>query len=212
MIKKNLPKLIITSLVTLIPILIGVVIWDKLPDQVPMHWGANGEVDGYGSKAVAVFVFPLFILVLHWLCTIVTSLDPKNKNVKGKPLTLVLWICPLISLVCNSMMYMTALGTKISVEIIMPLFMGALFVVIGNYLPKCQQNYTIGLKIPWTLNDEENWNKTHRFAGFLWVIGGIVIMATSLLGSFVLFFAIVILMAIIPVVYSYSLYKKNKTE
>ena len=87
--------------------------------------------------------------------------------------------------------------------------MGALFVVIGNYLPKCKQSYTVGIKIPWTLNDEENWNKTHRLAGFLWVIGGVVIMATAFLGTFWLFFVVLIPMVIVPFVYSYSLYKKS---
>jgi uncharacterized membrane protein len=105
--------------------------------------------------------------------------------------------------------YATALGHKVSVEIIMPLFIGALVVVIGNYLPKCKQSYTMGIKLPWTLNDEENWNKTHRLAGFLWVICGVVMMATAFLGEFWLFFVLLIPMTIIPTVYSYSLYKKK---
>ena len=212
MIKKNLPKLIITSLVILIPILIGIVLWDKLPDQVPVHWNINGDVDGFATKAQAVFLMPLVLVAFHWICVLGTSLDPKKQNINDKMVTLVLWIIPIISLLCNSMVYATALGHKVSVEIMMPLFMGALFVVIGNYMPKCKQSYTVGIKIPWTLNDEENWNKTHRMAGFLWVIGGIVIMATAFLGAFWLFFVVLIPMVIVPFVYSYLLYKKNKTE
>ena len=212
MIKKNLPKLIITSLITLIPIVIGLILWDKLPDQVPMHWSAQGEVDGYGTKFQAVFLMPLVLVAFHWICVLGTSLDPKKQNINDKIFTLVLWIIPVISLLCNSMVFATALGHKVSVEIIMPLFMGALFVIIGNYMPKCKQSYTVGIKIPWTLNDEENWNKTHRMAGFLWVIGGIVIMATAFLGAFWLFFVVLIPMVIVPFVYSYLLYKKNKTE
>ena len=212
MIKKNLSKLIITSLVILIPILIGIVLWDKLPDQVPVHWNINGDVDGFATKAQAVFLMPLVLVAFQWICVLGTSLDPKKQNINDKMVTLVLWIIPIISLLCNSMVYATALGHKVSVEIIMPLFMGALFVVIGNYMPKCKQSYTVGIKIPWTLNDEENWNKTHRMAGFLWVIGGIVIMATAFLGAFWLFFVVLIPMVIVPFVYSYLLYKKNKTE
>ncbi|MBQ4572182.1 MAG: SdpI family protein [Clostridia bacterium] len=212
MIKKNLPKLIITSLVILIPILIGLILWDKLPDQVLIHWNINGAVDDYATKTQAVFLMPLVLLAFHWICVLGTSLDPKKQNISDKTFTLVLWIIPVISLLCNSMVYATALGHKVSVEIIMPLFMGALFVVIGNYFPKCKQSYTIGIKIPWTLNDEENWNKTHRMAGFLWVIGGVVIMATAFLGAFCLFFVVLIPMVIIPFVYSYLLYKKKKTE
>lgn len=212
MIKKNLPKLIITSLITLIPIVVGLILWDKLPDQVPLHWNAQGEVDGYGTKFQAVFLMPLLLVAIHWICAFGTSLDPKKQNISDKTFTLVLWIIPVISLLCNSMVFATALGHKVSVEMIMPLFMGALFVVIGNYLPKCKQSYTVGIKLPWTLNDEENWNKTHRMAGFLWVIGGVIIMATAFLGLFWLFFIVIIPMVIVPFVYSYLLYKKNKTE
>lgn len=212
MIKKNLPKLIITSLVTLIPIVIGLILWDKFPDQVPVHWNANGEVDGYATKTQAVFLMPLVLVAIQWIGVLVTTLDPKKQNISDKTLTLVLWIVPIISLLCNSLVYATALGHKVSVEIIMPLFMGALFVVIGNYMPKCKQSYTVGIKLPWTLNDEENWNKTHRLAGFLWVICGVIIMATAFLGVFWLFFVVLIPMVIVPFVYSYSLYKKNKTE
>lgn len=212
MIKKNLPKLIITSLITLIPIVIGLILWDKLPDQVPMHWSAQGEVDGYGTKFQAVFLMPLVLVAFHWICVLGTSLDPKKQNINDKIFTLVLWIIPVISLLCNSMVFATALGHKVSVEIIMPLFMGALFVIIGNYMPKCKQSYTVGIKLPWTLDNEENWNKTHRLAGFLWVIGGVIIMATAFLGAFWLFFIVLIPMVIVPFVYSYLLYKKNKTE
>lgn len=212
MIKKNLPKLIITSLITLIPILIGLILWDKLPDQLPMHWNTNGDVDDYATKTQAVFLMPIILVAFHWICALVTSLDPKKQNISDKTFTLVLWIIPVISLLCNSMVYATALGHKVSVEIIMPLFMGALFIVIGNYLPKCKQSYTVGIKLPWTLDDEENWNKTHRMAGFLWVIGGVIIMATAFLGIFWLFFVVLIPMIVVPTVYSYILYKKSKKE
>ena len=209
MIKKNLPKLIITSLVTLIPIVVGLILWNKLPEQVPTHWDINGAVDGYATKTQAVFLMPLVLVAFHWICVVGTSLDPKKQNINDKMLTLVLWIIPVISLLCNSMVYATALGHKISVEVIMPLFMGVLFIIIGNYMPKCKQSYTMGIKLPWTLEDEENWNKTHRMAGFLWVIGGVVIMATAFLGLFWLFFVVLIPMVFVPTVYSYLLYKKK---
>ena len=209
MLKKNLPKLIITSLITLIPIIIGVVLWNQLPDQVPVHWNVYGDVDRFATKAQAVFLMPVVLVALQWLCVLVTSLDPKKQNINDKIFTLVLWMIPVISLLCNSLVYATALGHEVKVEIIMPLFMGAVFVIIGNYFPKCKQSYTVGIKLPWTLDDEENWNKTHRLAGFLWVIGGVVIMATAFLGVFWLFFVMLIPMVLIPTVYSYLLYKKK---
>ena len=90
-----------------------------------------------------------------------------------------------------------------------PTMGGLMFIIVGNYLPKCKQNYTIGIKIPWTLNSEENWNKTHRFAGWLWTICGILIMLTGFLGSFWVFLPIALLMVIVPVVYSYILHRKG---
>jgi uncharacterized membrane protein len=92
----------------------------------------------------------------------------------------------------------------------MPLAMGLMFMVIGNLLPKCKRNRSIGIKVPWALADDENWNKTHRFAGKVWVLGGAVMMASAVLGSFVLFFVISLLMCIVPTLYSYLFYRKNK--
>ena len=209
MIKKNLPILIITSIVILIPLLIGLILWDKLPEQMPMHWDITGNVDEYVGKPMAVFAMPLILVAFQWICAVGTSLDPKKKNISDKMFTLVLWIIPVISLLCNSFVYATALGRQVNVEVVMPLFMGALFIVIGNYMPKCKQSYTLGIKLPWTLDDEENWNKTHRLAGYLWVIGGALIMATGFLGAFWLIFIALIPMVFVPTVYSYLLYKNK---
>ncbi len=210
MIKKNLTMLIITSVVILIPILVGLILWNMLPDEIVTHWNAQGIADGFSSKPMAVFALPAFLLAMHWLCFIITCADPKNKELSGKPLTLILWICPVLSLLVSSIMYATALGFPISVDIIMPLFLGAMFVFIGNYMPKCKQNYTIGIKVPWALEDEENWNKTHRFAGILWVVAGIIIMATAFIGSIFVMLPITLIMVLAPMIYSYCYYKKNK--
>lgn len=210
MIKKNKLTLIITSFVTLIPILIGLLLWNKLPEQVPFHWDINGNVDRWASKSLAVFLMPPVLLAFHWLCVFMSTLDPKSKDYHPSAITLVLWICPMISLLINALVYSYALGYGLRVQTIMPLFMGALFMIIGNLMPKMRQSYTMGIKLPWTLHNEENWNKTHRFAGKLWVAGGVVIMATAFLGTFWIFLGILLLMVIIPTLYSYLLYRKQK--
>ena len=210
MIKENKRKLILTSVVILIPVIIGIILWNKLPDTIATHWGINGDPDSYNSKAFAVFALPLILFVVHWICVIATKLDPKSKNINSKMFSIVLWICPAISLVMNTMVYLIALGKEIRFVSVVIIFMGLLFIIIGNYLPKCRQSYTMGIKLPWTLNDEENWNKTHRFAGALWVIGGIVIIATAIFESFIIFFSIMAVMIIAPTVYSYLHYKNNK--
>ena len=209
MIKKNLKTLIITSVIILLPILAGLLLWDQLPAQIPTHWNVDGEVDGWSSKAFAVFGLPLILLAAQWLCMLGTTTDPKKGNHPQKILHLVLWIIPVLNIVLSVITYATALGKTVRVEVILPVFMGLLFAIIGNYLPKSKQNYTIGIKIPWTLSSEENWNKTHRFAGRLWLVCGIVIMLTGFFGGFWIFLGIVLLMVLAPMIYSYILHRKG---
>lgn len=210
MIKKNFVKIIISSVIILLPILAGLLLWDVLPEQVPTHFGPDGTADGWSSKPFAVFFMPAFIFAVHLICIFATSLDPKNKNITGKPFGLVLWICPALSVLTYTLMYLTALGYMVNVATVMMLFIGTVFVVIGNYLPKCRQNYTIGIKIPWTLNDEENWNATHRFAGILWVVCGFLLIACALFKfAWIIFLCTVAVMILSPMVYSYWYYKKK---
>ena len=209
MIKKNLNILIITSIVILLPVLAGVVLWDTLPEQIPTHWNAAGEIDGWSSKTFAIFGLPLMMLAMHWLCVLVTAADPKKANHSNKLIHLVLWIIPIISVVLFVLTYVVALGTEVRMEMVMPLLVGFVLTVVGNYLPKCKQSYTIGIKIPWTLHSEENWNRTHRFAGRLWLVCGLGIMLTAFVGGFWLFLPIVLVMVLAPTVYSYLLHRKG---
>ena len=209
MIKKNLNILIITSIVILLPVLTGVVLWDTLPEQIPTHWNAAGEIDGWSSKPFAIFGLPLLMLAMHWLCVLVTAADPKKANHSNKLIHLVLWIIPIISVVLFALTYVAALGTEVRMEMVMPLLVGFVLTVVGNYLPKCKQSYTIGIKIPWTLHSEENWNRTHRFAGRLWLVCGLGIMLTAFVGGFWFFLPIVLVMVLAPTVYSYLLHRKG---
>ena len=209
MIKKNLNILIITSIVILLPVLTGVVLWDTLPEQIPTHWNAAGEIDGWSSKAFAIFGLPLMMLAMHWLCVLGTAADPKKANHSDKLIHLVLWIIPIISVVLFALTYVAALGTEVRMEMVMPLLVGFVLTVVGNYLPKCKQSYTIGIKIPWTLHSEENWNRTHRFAGRLWLVCGLGIMLTAFVGGFWLFLPIVLVMVLAPCIYSYLLHRKG---
>ena len=212
MIKKNWRTLVLTSIVTLIPIVVGLLLWNQLPEQMPTHWGINGEVDAWSSKGYAVFFFPALLLGLHWLCLLASAMDPKKENYTPRMLTLVLWICPVISLLVSSLMYAKALGYDLRVNVIMPLMTGLLFITIGNLLPKMRQSYMIGIKLPWTLNNEENWNKTHRFSGKVWVAGGVIIMATAFVGSFWILLGMLIVMVVLPTIYSYCLHRKQTSD
>ena len=202
-----------TSVVILVPIIIGLILWNKLPDKIPTHWNAAGEVDGWSSKAFAVFGLPGFLFVVHWVCLLASSADPKKQNIEGKVLHIVFWVCPVISVLGAVLMYGTALGMQFAVEKIIPSLVGITFIIIGNYLPKCKQSYTMGIKLPWTLNDEDNWNRTHRLGGKLWVVCGFVLIVSMLLpSSFMMatFLVIISVAVLVPTVYSYLLYREKQ--
>ena len=209
MIKKNWKLLTVTSLIILLPMVVGLLLWDQLPESIPSHWNAAGEIDGWSSKALTVFGLPLLMLGLQWLCLLGTAADPKKENHPEKILQLVFWIIPVISVVLFIITYAVALGKEVRVEVVMPVLVGLVLTITGNYLPKCRQNYTIGIKIPWTLDSEENWNRTHRFAGRLWVVCGLIIMLTGFIGGFWVFFPLVLVMVLVPLLYSYLLYRKG---
>ena len=209
MIKKNWKILLITSVVILLPILAGLILWDQLPEQIPMHWNMEGEIDDYCSKSFAVFTFPLIMLALHLFSFFVTLSDPKNKNYSDKILHMIFWLIPIISVGLATVIYSVSMGNSIRVETVVTVSLGLIFLVIGNYLPKCKQSYTIGIKLPWTLNSEENWNRTHRLAGWIWVIGGFMILVAGFFGVFMLTMAIPLIMALVPTIYSYILHRKG---
>ena len=210
MIKKYRRTLIITSLVLLIPVIVGLLLWNRLPDPMPSHWNIHGEVDGWSSKAFTVFGLPALMLALQWVCVLASMADPKYKNYNPKMIKLMFWICPAIGLVLSFMVYPAALGYSVPIETIMPLLVGALFIVVGNWLPKCQQTYTMGIKLPWTFASEENWNATHRFGGKVWFFGGIATMLTAFLGNFWIMMGILAAMVILPTIYSYLYYRNHE--
>lgn len=176
--------LILTSVITLLPIFIGLLLWRQLPASVATHFGVDNQPDGYCSKAFAVFGLPVMMLFFHLICIVATNIDPKRKNISKRYSML------LCGFVCG-------------------LFVGILYLILGNFIPKVKPNYSIGFRIPWALNDSDNWYHTHRFGGKCMVIGGIAMIVTSPFQNVWIFLALVIVPCILPVVYSYMFYRKT---
>ena len=217
--KINKTKLIISSIIILLPMLAGIILWNFLPEVLDTHWGVSGTPDGRGGKIIPVVVLPLTMLATHLLCMFATHKLGGNENQSPKAMSLIYWICPLLSVYCGAFIYAVNLGLKLNISAITFALMGVMFIVIGNYMPKMRQNPTLGIKIRWTLDSEANWNATHRFAGKLWTVIGVVM----LFGIFVPFdwivfvlIGVIALAVIIPTVYSYLFYKQElasgKTE
>lgn len=209
--KVNKKLLVLTTLVCLLPIVAGVILYPQLPEQIATHWGFDNEPNGWSSKALAVFGLPGMMAALNLILPLALAADPKNQNMSPVLLKICLWIMPVVSVLCSAMTLMYALGYEANISQFVPALIGVLFIVIGNYLPKTKQSYTMGIKLPWTLNSEENWNRTHRLGGFLWVLGGVAFVVISIFKWWNLcaFLGIIFVMVIVPTAYSYLLYRKG---
>ena len=215
MLKRNKKIILLTAIITLLPMLMGIVLWNRLPEQVATHFDINGVANDWSSKGFAVFGLPLFLVAVHLVCALDTAADPRRQNISDKMYRLVLWICPVISLITNCSVYLIALGKEVNIGLICMLLVGVMFIIVGNYLPKCRQNYTMGIKLPWTLADEENWNRTHRMAGWLWMATGAVFLVMAVVGKMSTWFFLVTIgiTVLVPTIYSFLLHlKKEKDE
>ena len=158
----------------------------------------------------SLWLLCLSLLAGQWLCFLISAADPGNRGRNEKPLRLVLWIMPAVSFLCAGILYALSAGLPLSVGRITTLSLGLMFAAIGNYLPKCRRNRTVGIKVIWTLASDENWNATHRFAGKVWFIGGVAVMLAALLPEGWNIAAAVlgtVIMTLIPMVYSYRYYQ-----
>ena len=215
MIKRNKAKAIISSLLILVPAIIGLCLWNDLPEIFMTHWSADGKADSFGGKFFAVVGIPFIMLAVHWICLFITSLDPKNKEQNNKAFGMVFWILPVITLFSCSVLYSTALGKTINTESLAPITLGVMFILMGNYLPKVKQNHTLGIKVFWAMQNEENWNKTHSLAGKLWVFSGLLLIFSILLPTEIMIGVIagvIVVLVVTPIIYSYCHYKRQMQD
>lgn len=214
MIKQYKKELIVSTLLALLPIAAGLLLWNRLPGQLATHWGMHGA-DRWSGKAAAVFLQPLLLLAAHYLVLFLVFRDAKNRNQSKKVVGLLFWIMPATSILVSGITYAVALGWKFRLAGLLYVGLGLMFAAIGNYFPKCRPNRTVGIRISWTLGSEENWNATHRFAGKVWVIGGLIMVLAALLpevpGIIVTILAAAAL-SILPIAYSYRYHRIHGTK
>jgi len=210
-IKINKKLVLFTSILILLPSLVGCVFWNQLPEEIPTHFNLLGQADGYNHKVFAIFGLPALMLLMHWLLLFIMIKDPKSSNISSKIQVLIYWIIPFVSCLSMISIYGESLGYSMMSGILAQIFMGVLMIVIGNYLPKTHRNYIIGIRLPWTLESDKNWRKTHRLAGKIWVLGGLLLFLNSFVQIYVywVFFLTLLLVVLMPGVYSYQLSKSE---
>ena len=208
-IKINKKLVLFTSILILLPSLVGCVFWNQLPEEIPTHFNLLGQADGYNHKMSAIFGLPTLMLLMHWLLLFIMIKDPKSSNISSKIQFLIYWIIPFVSCLSMISIFGESLGYSMMSGLLAQIFMGVVMIVIGNYLPKTRRNYIIGIRLPWTLENDENWRKTHRLAGKIWVLGGLLLFLNSFVQLYVywVFFLTLFFVVIIPSVYSYQLSK-----
>ena len=208
-IKINKKLVLFTSILILLPSLIGCVFWNQLPEEIPTHFNLLGQADGYNHKMSAIFGLPTLMLLMHWLLLFIMIKDPKSSTISSKIQLLIYWIIPFVSCLSMISIFGESLGYSMMSGLLAQIFMGVVMIVIGNYLPKTHRNYIIGIRLPWTLENDENWRKTHRLAGKIWVLGGLLLFLNSFVQLYVywVFFLTLFFVVIIPSVYSYQLSK-----
>ena len=214
---KKSPLLIwIALLIALVPAAYLALSWSSLPQTVPVHFGTDLKADRFGDKAQLWLITGILTLVsifVYFLLNNLQRFDPKRKGAPASAtfnklaLGLVVFVAAL-----NVIIIASAKGGALPQSFLFPL-LGLMFAFIGNYMNNIKPNYFAGLRLPWTLSSDENWRRTHQLAGKLWFAGGMLVAIVSLfLPSgimFPVFIGVMLLITLIPVIYSYRLFKQQ---
>jgi uncharacterized membrane protein len=191
----------------------SVVLAPSLPAEIPVHWNIRGQIDSYWPKNIAIWLIPSLTFIIWVLFQVLPHLDPKKDKYKLFKKEWQIIQTALIAFFTYLQFAIFYVAKNLTVSFLPFMFagLGVLFILTGNYLSKIRQNYFIGMKLPWTLSSEENWNKTHRFGSWCFVVAGIVILieAFTIRYAPVVILGSIILTAVLPGIYSYLLFAKK---
>jgi len=200
-----------------IPFIYAAYLYPSLPEIIPTHFNLKGEADGFGGKD-SIYLGPIIMgvtsLFTYFLLTNIKKIDPKRNEQVEDGLFQKFGFFTVLFLSALSMVILYATTHQgISIEKLLFPIMGLTFAALGVYMPKLKQNYFAGFKLPWTLENVDNWNATHKIAGKVWLYGGVIQffagMVFSSVASFVIFFIAMVVMVLVPTIYSYRMFKNG---
>lgn len=211
----------IVWLFMLAPIFYLFIIWNRLPEKVALHFDLNGNVDRYGSKKELLVSSALLLGVsagVYLLITNINRFDPKRyaKGMQDKYDKMAVAVVIFLAVI-----HFFVLSSSLSARITLPpgivfALVSVLLAVMGNYMYNIKPNYFVGIRVPWTLESEENWRKTHHLASRIWFIAGILMAILCLLlpatPAMIMFFTGITVITIIPIIYSYKLFIKERNQ
>ncbi|MED3973261.1 SdpI family protein [Priestia megaterium] len=208
--KKHLFPLGIT-LLTLVAWLIAL---PHLPATMPIHWGANGEADGFATKINAMILTVGIMALIYFIIAFIPRIDPRKESYKyfSKTYNILLNAVLLLFFFINMSTILQGLGYNVPMSYIVPVIVGIIFIIIGNYLQRVRSNYFMGIRTPWTLSNENVWKKTHRLSGKIFFIGGLLILVSAFLPeeyTSIIRWVTIVFCVVVPYLYSYLAYKKE---
>ena len=217
--KKPSSHLLIALILLAIPFGYAAYIYPSLPETIPTHFNIKGEADAYGGKN-SIFLGPGIMsvvgLFVFFILSNIKSLDPKRYKEQDDSLykKFALFTVAFLSLISCIIIFSSSNQSVDIGKLLLPA-LGLSFAGFGWYMPKIHQNYFAGFKLPWTLENEDNWNETHKLAGRIWIYGGLSQAIAALLlpneAGFIVFFSITLIMVVVPSVFSYRMFKRGNT-
>ncbi|HQV93710.1 MAG TPA: SdpI family protein [Anaerolineales bacterium] len=194
-------------------VLAGLLLWSRLPDPMPGHWNAAGEIDGYISKFWGVFLLPIISIALTGLFLIIPRIDPLKANIAQFRAAFNWFIVAFVVyiLYLYILTLLAALGTLFNMTLMLLPAVGLLFIGIGYLMSGAKRNFFIGIRTPWTLSSDTVWDKTHKLGSRLFMLGGVVTILCAFLGESGIWIMLVAMLgaSFVPIVYSYVLYQRE---
>jgi uncharacterized membrane protein len=214
--KKYGPWLV--ALLIIAPFIYGAIIFPQLPSKIPTHFNIEGKADAWGGPS-SIFIGPGIMgavsIFVYVLMSNLKSFDPKKYDEANDRLykDFAVLTVAFLSVLSTIIIYSSTHADEINVgKLILPL-VGLSFAGLGWYMPKFKQNYFVGFKLPWTLENVDNWNETHKVAGTVWIFGGwfqvISTVSLSMKFGFICFMLATAVMVIVPAVFSYRMFKNG---
>jgi uncharacterized membrane protein len=203
-------------IIPIVGLIIAAISVSFLPDQIPLHWGMNGEVNQMGSRYF-VFLIPVISMAVLLFANIVPVIDPQKESYGkfGREYNLIHMLVLLFLLIMEIYVILSSLGVQLSMPVFVSLGLGALLTAVGNYLPKIPQNYLSGIKTVWGYSSEEAWNKIHRLAGKLWFFCGLLLIASAFIPAGIspyLHLAILAVIVLTPRIYGMAIARKYRKQ
>jgi uncharacterized membrane protein len=196
-----------------IALLVGIVLYAQLPDPMPSHWNAAGEIDGYMSKFWGIFLVPIMTVVLVPLFLVIPHIDPLKANI-AKFRGVFNWfivVFVVYMLFVYALTLSAALGYQFNMTVMILPIVGLLFIGAGYMMGQAKRNFFIGIRTPWTLSSDTVWDETHKLGSKMFMIGGAVTIVCAFLGENGIWLMLVAMMAaaFVPIVYSYILWRRE---